>query len=89
MEVGRLSPNGFGLYDINGNLSEWIHDWFTSDWPSQSIDPIGLSGEYEYRSQRGGEWDYLPITMGAEYRTGGLMENRTSNTGARIARTIY
>ncbi|MEC7986150.1 MAG: MopE-related protein [Myxococcota bacterium] len=42
-QVAQLKPNGFGLYDMVGNASEWIHDWDGGSFPYQntSTDPVG------------------------------------------------
>lgn len=41
--VGAFRPNGFGIYDISGNVAEWCNDWFGIDYysTSQVIDPLG------------------------------------------------
>lgn len=37
--------NGYGLYNVGGNLSEWCHDWYGSDYPHEGeTDPIGPLG---------------------------------------------
>ncbi len=55
--VGQKVPNGFGLYDMHGNVWEWCQDWF-GIYPSSSItDPRGpLTGSY--RVARGGRLEY-------------------------------
>jgi formylglycine-generating enzyme required for sulfatase activity len=58
--VGSFAPNGYGLYDMAGNLDEWCWDWYASNYYnlSSANDPLGpTSGSY--RVGRGGNWrDY-------------------------------
>ncbi|MCL2154373.1 MAG: formylglycine-generating enzyme family protein [Leptospirales bacterium] len=55
-EVGSKKPNNFGLYDMNGNVSEWCFDRYNKDSYSKEniIDPIGYQDKYMYRVVRGG-----------------------------------
>ena len=40
--VGRLKPNAWGLFDINGNAAEWCRDWHLNDLPQAVVaDPAG------------------------------------------------
>ncbi len=53
--VGRLRSNGFGLYDMHGNVAEWCEDWFAGDYYAEAPvnDPTGPSARTN-RVFRGG-----------------------------------
>ena len=40
-EVKKKLPNGYGLYDMSGNVGEWCWDWYSSTTPTGGQDPTG------------------------------------------------
>ena len=54
-EVGLKSPNELGIYDMNGNVSEWCQDWLGRYSSSSQTNPVELT-EDNYRIIRGGDW---------------------------------
>ena len=55
--VGTKKPNAWGVYDMSGNVYEWMQDWYDESYyrAGDDIDPIGPpSGRY--RTIRGGSW---------------------------------
>jgi formylglycine-generating enzyme required for sulfatase activity len=51
----KYEPNGFGLYDVAGNLFEWTTDWYGPYVAGEATDPAGPR-EGEYKVARGGSW---------------------------------
>lgn len=55
--VGSLQPNGFGLHDMLGNVSEWALDCYNRSWRFAKIDGSAwLDGDCLQRAYRGGSW---------------------------------
>jgi formylglycine-generating enzyme required for sulfatase activity len=53
--VGTKSANELGIYDMSGNVGEFVWDWFDSTYPSGgTTDPKGPTTSQTYRVLRGG-----------------------------------
>ena len=86
--VGEKRPNGWGLYDMSGNVDEWIWDWYQSDYYSSSPleDPLGGTTGTA-RVYRGGGFSSDAFRCRAAYRSGSGPGNRGYFLGFRPARS--
>ncbi|QDV36008.1 formylglycine-generating enzyme family protein [Tautonia plasticadhaerens] len=65
--VGTGKPNPWGLYDMHGNVAEWVLDHYVADLYSRrsqdspTVRPVVVPDEFEFPYvARGGSWDYDP-----------------------------
>jgi formylglycine-generating enzyme required for sulfatase activity len=87
--VGSFLPNGYGLFEMSGNVQEWVLDRYDPEYyaSSPAVDPPGPD-KGRFRVIRGGGWYTGPGCMGVDYRIA-LPSNWVDfNVGFRCARDV-
>ena len=85
--VKTKTPNGRGLYDLSGNVWEWVWDWYQLNYEALPIvDPIGPSTGMN-RVIRGGSWNYAATNARVALRFAYAPAIRSDNLGFRVVRS--
>ena len=92
--VGQLRPNTWGLYDIHGNVWEWVQDWYDGNTYARrgtagaaAVDPTGpLTGSNRVR--RGGSWNRDAGRCRAAVRGFAVPGVRGGDLGFRLLREV-
>jgi formylglycine-generating enzyme required for sulfatase activity/predicted Ser/Thr protein kinase len=87
--VGSFAPNGFGLYDMLGNVFEWVQDCWHNDYRgSPSNGSAWLSGDCSERDLRGGSWFTTPAYVSVAARNHFQEGYRSNSIGFRLVREL-
>jgi serine/threonine-protein kinase len=87
--VGEFEPNAFGLYDMHGNVWEWVEDCYKdSYWLVPDQGSANTRGYCNYRVLRGGSWYLNPSDLRSANRSRTEPAKRSPYYGFRVARDL-
>lgn len=87
--VGQYQPNAFGVYDMHGNVYEWVEDcWSPSHSGATGDGSARKDGDCKFRVMKGGSWVAHGYQTRAAARIRYVTDYRYDDYGIRIARTL-
>jgi formylglycine-generating enzyme required for sulfatase activity len=87
--VGSFLPNAFGLFDMSGNVWEWVEDCYHSAYDGAPLDGSAwTSGDCRLRLVRGGAWNRVAASFRSAYRAWNEIKYRNYSYGFRVARAL-
>jgi formylglycine-generating enzyme required for sulfatase activity len=85
-DVGTKLPNQLGIYDMSGNVWEWVWDYSGSYTSASQTNPTGPTSGSD-RRLRGGSWNNNAENCRSANRNNNNPDNRNNNNGARVLNT--
>src|SRR5262249_32865337 len=88
--VGSFKPNAFGLYDMHGNVWEWIEDVWHPNYRGAPVDgaPWLEEGASNFRVVRGGSWRNEANLIGVAVRRERNINVAFDTLGFRVAKSL-
>jgi formylglycine-generating enzyme required for sulfatase activity len=86
--VANKKANGYGLYDMHGNLWEWVEDIWHPNYVGAPINGSAwvTEGDDQHRVLRGGSWFDQPNSLKSSYRSWNTPVINYYGAGLRVAR---
>lgn len=89
MRVDSFQPNAWGLYNVHGNVWDWIEDcWNENNAGNPGDGSARTTGDCTWRVARGGAWNYGPTYLRSAYRYWNEPDNRSGVQGMRVVREL-
>ena len=85
--VGLKQANAWGLYDMHGNVMEWVQDWNAAYSAGAAADPLGPAAG-TFRVYRGGTWSIDARYARSAFRDFNDPDGRYNDVGFRPARSL-
>ena len=85
--VGRFPANAWGLFDMSGNVWEWVQDWHCPYPDALATDPVGECRS-EYRVIRGGSWAFDAASARCGLRYTHRPQDRGYSLGVRLVHDV-
>ena len=89
--VGRFRPNKFGLYDMSGNVGQWVEDCYQDTYADNPADGSAVETcmpkFHNARVMRGGGWISIPAWVRSASRDVEVPSQHSDSFGFRVART--
>lgn len=89
-EVNKYEPNGWGLYDMHGNVSEWVQDSYSENYEkaSEEGNPLENLDTYERMIRGGGADSWRVSELSSHYRKARVQDSRHYMIGFRLVESL-
>ena len=89
LPVKSFKPNGWGLYQVHGNVYTWVQDCWAGDYEGAPADGSAItSRDCLRRTMRGGSWYNKPSDVRAAYKNWYFSTYWNAKLGLRVARSL-
>jgi formylglycine-generating enzyme required for sulfatase activity len=88
-QVDQYQPNAWGLFQVHGNVAEWVEDCWTTTMARASVSPAAVVlPNCKDHVLRGGAWSYPKTALRAAFREHAPADGRYNHVGFRVARDL-